>query len=499
MIKNNRKIKKILIANRSEIAARILFTCKVLGIKTVAIYSQEDQFALYVYQANHAYSLKGFGPVAYLNQEKIIKIALKAKVDAIHPGYGFLAENSQFAQKVIDAGIIWIGPTPQNIKLMADKIVARNIMQKADVPVIPGHFVSHNNLNSAKEIAQNIGFPLMLKDPLAGGGKAMRKVNNLDELKNALERIKSESTKLTGSNQILLEKYIQKGRHIEIQIVGDGKNFIHLYERECSIQRRHQKIIEETPCNFINKKILEKIYEIAIFTAKTINYQNIGTVEFIVTPDQKFYFLEMNTRLQVEHSVTELTTGIDLVSLQIEIAKSGKLPFAQKEISRQNHAIECRIYSEDPQNNFAPSTGTIQNLQLPAGPFIRHDHDLQENQKITPLFDPMLSKITTWGKNRNIAIKTMIQALEQLNIYGIKTNIKFLKKILNSQEFLKGDIHIQLLNNKNFIKKLLLKNSEPTIALIAAALFTQIPVPAKKANNIKYIPINTNWKNQKWR
>jgi acetyl-CoA carboxylase, biotin carboxylase subunit len=489
------KIKKILIVNRSEIASRINFTCQSLGIETTSIYAPEDKFASYIYETNKNHSLSGNGGSAYLNQDEIIKIALKEKVDAIHPGYGFLAENAQFAQRVIDAGIIWIGPNPQSISLMGNKIQAREIMQKAGVPVVPGFFIKHSEQEKAKIIAYKIGYPILLKDPLGGGGKAIRKVETESEFDNAFQRVISEAKKFTDSNQILLEKYIEKGKHVEIQVAGANKNFIHLYERECSIQRRHQKIIEETPCNFLNTKTLDKMYKAAILAARAVDYQNIGTIEFIVTQNEDFYFLEMNTRLQVEHCVTEQTIGLDLVALQIEIAQTNKLLFKQKDISQKGHAIECRIYSEDTENNFAPSTGTISCLNLPTGPFIRHDHNLQENQEVTPFFDPMLSKLVSFGQDRNSAIKNMIYALKQFNISGIKTNIKFLNKLLQTQDFLTGNIHTQMLN-KDFLKNLSPKqnkNTEKQIATIAAKLFKQEQTQKTKASQP-----TSNWSNQKW-
>lgn len=456
-----KKIKKILIANRSEITSRIIFTCKTLNIKTVAIYSKEDINLAYVYQADENHELSKSGASAYLEQDEIIEIAKKLNVDAIHPGYGFLSENYIFAQKVINAGLIWIGPNPEIIKAMGDKINARILMQKVDVPVVPGNFISHETSNSdILHIANKIDFPLILKDPLGGGGKAIKKVFNIQDLIPAINTVKSESSRLTKSNQILMEKYIENGRHIEVQIAGDGKNFIHIYERECSIQRRHQKIIEETPCKFVSQKTLNKIYKAAINAAKNISYNNIGTVEFIVTPEENFYFLEINTRLQVEHSITEETTGIDLVALQIELAQNNKLNLLQKNIKRSKHAIECRIYSEDPNNKFLPSTGIIKNLQIPQAPYTRIDHNLENEQEISALFDPMIAKITCWGKNREIAINNLLTMLNQININGISNNINLLINILKNKNFQTGEIDtlfiekfLNDINKKNLNKK----------------------------------------------
>ncbi len=488
-------IKKILIANRSEIASRIIFSCKSMNIKTVAIYCEKDSILPFIYQADENHMLKKHDATAYLEQKEIIAIAKKLDVDAIHPGYGFLSENYNFAQKVITAGLTWIGPSHKIIKSMADKVNAREIMKKNGIPIIPGHLVSHNeNEKTIKKLAAKIGFPLILKDPLGGGGKGIKKVFNPDELISAFNTVKSESSRLTQSNQILMEKYIQKARHIEVQIAGDGKNFIHLYERECSIQRRHQKIIEETPCNFIKKEILDQIYKAAIKATMATKYNSIGTVEFIVT-QENFYFLEMNTRLQVEHSVTEQTTGIDLVELQIKIAQNKKLDLKQKDIKQNNHSIECRIYSEDPENNFLPSTGKIENLIIPQTPYTRIDHNLNENMEITSFFDPMIAKITIWGQNRNNTINKMLTYLTLLKIDGIKTNIKFLKAILSSKKFLSGNIHTQLIEQENFIEKTSNKNeyiNEKEIALIIAA---SIPTQnsSKKSDKKK-----NNWRMQQW-
>jgi len=489
-------IRTILIANRSEIALRVQATCHAMGIKTVAIYSPEDMYASYVYNAHEAYKLSKSGFAGYLNQEEIISIALKSGADAIHPGYGFLSENSNFAQKVLDAGIIWVGPSPESIKLMGDKGTARDIMVRAGVPIVPGitidvdtskieerrtlrdagllrasafeeatdiitteveteaaiqEEIKREKKEWAQEQAGVIGYPVILKDPKSGGGKAMRRIDKPEDFESSWNLVCSEAAKYTGSKTLVLEKYITHGRHIEVQVIGDGKNFIHAYERECSIQRRHQKIIEEAPCLFLSTQTRDAMYKAAVCAAQSVNYNNIGTVEFIVTPDQNFYFLEMNTRLQVEHSVTEMTTGLDLVALQIEIAQTGKLNLKQEDISQHAHAIQCRIYAENPAQKFAPSTGIINNLVLPISPFMRIDHDLEEGTEITPFFDPMIAKITTWGADRTQAISNMRAALEHTNIQGISTNIGLLVNILESNELRTGAIHTQLLNDKNYL------------------------------------------------
>lgn len=501
-------IKKILIANRSEIASRIIFSCKSLGIKTVAIYCKQDSLLPYIYQADENHSLKKSGAPAYLEQEEIINIAKKLNADAIHPGYGFLAENYNFAQRVINAGLLWIGPNAEIIKSMGDKVNAKEVMQKNDVPIIPGHLVSHNEKEKAiKSLAKEIGFPLILKDPLGGGGKGIKKVFNPDKLIPAFNTVKSESSRLAQSNQsssprILIEKYIQQAKHIEVQIAGDGKNFIHIHERECSIQRRHQKIIEETPCNFVKKEVLDQIYKAAIKAAHAVKYNSIGTVEFIVT-NNNFYFLEMNTRLQVEHSITEQTTGIDLVELQIRIAETKTLNLKQENIKQNNHSIECRIYSEDPENNFLPCVGKIENLIIPQTPYTRIDHNLQEGMEISSFFDPMLAKITVWGQNRNKAIDNMLTCLTLFKIEGIKTNIEFLKTILNSKKFLSGNMHTQSIESEkpfnvqaNFIEKDNNKNTSEYEKKIAIVIATYL----WKQKKPKETKTQTNtWRMQQWK
>lgn len=475
-IKSN--LKKILIANRGEIALRIQQTCKSLGIQTVAIYAPQDHSNPHVYQAEQAYLINMEGYKAYLAQDKIIEIAQKSGCDAIHPGYGFLSENAVFAQKVVDAGLIWIGPNPQTIRLMGDKNQARIVAQEAGVPTVPGakleNITSQINFQDALNIAKQVGFPLILKDPLGGGGKGARRVNSEIEFENALKMTISESQKLTGTSTILLERYLENARHIEIQIAGDGQNFVHLYERDCSLQRRYQKIIEESPCMFVSKQTLELMYVAAVSLAKAVNYQNVGTIEFMVvdqkvevrdqeptTQDQSgrelpnqeaFYFLEMNTRLQVEHSVTEMTTGIDLVALQLQIAQTSKLTITQENIMQRGHAIECRIYSEDPKNNFAPCSGKIDYLEIPKMPFIRVDHALEPGCEISPFFDPMQAKITVFGQNREMATAYMQTALKNFHINGITTNIEFLLALLYTEEFSHGNFHTQTLT-KEFIEQ----------------------------------------------
>lgn len=514
-----KKISKILIANRSEVALRIQATCRALGIKTVALCSSEDAESSYVYQADQAYSLSQQGLQAYLDQDEIIAIAHKSEADAIHPGYGFLSENPTFAQRVIDEGFLWVGPDPEHIRLMGDKIQARLFLERAGIPLVPGiHSQSIDKAarDEAQHYAQKIGYPIILKDPLSGGGKAMKRVNKAEDFDEAWDAVIRESTYLTGSGYMLLEKYVQDARHVEVQIVSDGLTSLHLFERECSIQRRHQKIIEEAPCIFVDKNVLNAMYETALKIVRLIGYKTIGTIEFLVTPDGKFYFLEMNTRLQVEHSVTEYITGIDLIQLQLEIAQGGLLSLKQNDIKKRGHAIECRIYSEDPAHNFFPSSGVIRQLKLAHGPFLRLDHDLYQGKSITPFFDPMIAKVTTYGVNRESATNVMQDALKQIFISGVKTNISFLQQVMRTKEFLMGAIHTQLLSQKSYLDAVLSSITEHTapiegalspaeVAVIAGALAEilqqQVMMPCKISER-KFSQFRKGthlWKAQQWR
>jgi len=497
-------IKKVLIANRSEIALRIIATAHAQGIQSVAIYAEQDQFLSYVYKAGQAYKLPGTGASAYLDQESILKIAKKSGADAIHPGYGFLAENAEFAQAVIDAGFIWIGPTPKNIATLADKVEARKIMNEAGVPTIPGFELDASDPKSfllAEEKALVINYPLILKCAHGGGGKAMRLVKSEQDFVTAWNLVVSEAKRFFNSNLILLEKQIENPRHIEIQIAGDGENFIHLHERECSIQRRHQKIIEEAPCNFISKETKQKLYVAALRAANSVRYQNIGTVEFLVAPDESIYFLEINTRLQVEHSVTEMTTGIDLVALQFQLADEKTLLLTQDKVVSRGHAIECRIYAENPEQNFAPSTGTISQLTIPSGPFLRVDHDLEEAMEVSPFFDPMLAKFTTYGEKRETACGRMKDALENTQLYGIKTNVSFLQNILRSNLFKSGEFHTQLLDNKDDLASLLniYENQENLFLESEAKELVKILLEKNKPKSQTKTSSQSRWRTQQWR
>lgn len=432
---------KVLIANRGEIAVRIIRACRELGIETVAVFSDVDRESLHVRYANEAYLL---GPApsrdSYLRGDKIIDIALKSEAGAIHPGYGFLAERGDFAQKVEDAGIVFIGPRPSAITAMGDKAVARATVTAAGVPVVPGT-EGEGNLSDEEiiQIAPKIGFPLLVKATAGGGGKGMREVTDIEQLPELLNAARSEAEAAFGDGNVYLEKLLTNARHIEFQILADSQgNVIHLGERECSLQRRHQKLLEESPSPFMNETLREEMGRVACTAAAAVEYLNAGTIEFLVNEDEKFYFLEMNTRLQVEHPVTEIVTGLDIVKEQIRIARGRKLHVTQEDIQLSGWAIECRINAEDPYNNFLPSTGKITQSILPTGPGVRVDTGVYAGFEISPFYDSLISKLICWGETRGEAILRMRRSLEEYRILGVKTNIPFHQNIMDSHRFMAG-------------------------------------------------------------
>ncbi|WP_156289163.1 acetyl-CoA carboxylase biotin carboxylase subunit [Oceanobacillus salinisoli] len=431
-------IEKILIANRGEIAARIIRTCRRLGVKTTAIYSEADKDAPFVQMADEQFLL---GPPrvneSYMNIDKILSIAKESGADAIHPGYGFLSENAQFAAVCKQEGFIFIGPTSEVIHRMGDKIEARKIMKQAGVPIVPGTNETVSE-KEAVEIADEIGYPVMLKAAAGGGGIGMQVVHSKEELQSAFENNSKRALTFFGNGSMFLEKNIEHARHVEIQLLADEHgNIIHLFERECSIQRRNQKVIEEAPCSFISEKTRRKMGKAAVQAAKTLGYTNAGTIEFLVDHEENFYFLEMNTRIQVEHPVTEEITEIDIVEAQIRIAKGEKLRIQQDDIKMQGHAIEARIYAEDPIT-FFPSPGLITKFQVPEGNHIRNETAVKSNYQVTPFYDPMIAKLIIKADTREEAVSLLTEALHQYKVEGIKTNIPMLKKIVTNKVFQMG-------------------------------------------------------------
>ena len=447
------KLNKILIANRGEIAVRIIRACKEMNIKTVAVYSEADKDALHTKLADEAICI---GPAnskqSYLNIKNIIEAANITKADSIHPGFGFLSENAQFAKICEESNIKFIGPKSEVINLLGNKSNSKELMKKEGVPVIPGSEGSIKNLKEAILICEKIGYPILLEASAGGGGKGIRVVNSFEELETSYNIVKQEAKNAFNDDEIYIEKYIKNPRHVEIQILADEHgNVVHLGERDCSIQRNHQKIIEETPSTIVDEKLRNKMGNAAIKAVKAANYTSCGTVEFLVDDDKKFYFMELNTRIQVEHPITEMRTGIDLVKEQIKIAAGESLKFKQKEIEFKGHAIECRINAENPSKNFMPSPGKINEINLPGGNGVRIDTAIYDGYVIPPNYDSMIAKIITYGTNRNEAISKMKRSLEELVIDGIDTNRDFLFDIIKNQNFIRGNF------DTSFIEKEMLK------------------------------------------
>jgi acetyl-CoA carboxylase biotin carboxylase subunit len=465
---------KILIANRGEIACRVIRACREMKIGTVAVYSEADKNALHVRMADEAYLI---GPPpsseSYLRWEKIIEVAKRSGAEAIHPGYGFLSENSEFVRRVTDEGITFIGPSPEAMEAMGGKMSARKIAIEAGVPVVPGTVEPLESADEAIATAKEFGFPVMLKASAGGGGKGMRFVEREEDLKSALETAQSEALASFGDASVYVEKAIVRPRHIEIQIFSDKHgNHVHLGERECSIQRRHQKVVEECPSPINDADLRQRMGACAVLVAKAVDYVGAGTVEFLVSDlDRSFYFLEMNTRLQVEHPVTELVTGIDLVREQINVAWGEKLSFAQADVTWSGHAIECRVYAEDPDNNFLPSPGTITRLKLPHGSGVRDDGGIYEGSEISIYYDPMISKFATYGRTREEAIDRMRRALQEYEVGGIKTTLPFFREIVEDEEFIAGNLDTGFI--PRFFERRKKKEADEIVrdlALIASAL-----------------------------
>ncbi|MDP4679175.1 MAG: acetyl-CoA carboxylase biotin carboxylase subunit [Cyclobacteriaceae bacterium] len=491
-------IKKILVANRGEIALRIMRSAKEMNISIVAVFSEADRLAPHVLYADEAVCL---GPApsssSYLLGEKIIAICKNLEVDAIHPGYGFLSENAEFAEKVGDAGLIFIGPSPNSIRVMGDKLAAKNAVSGFDIPMVPGINKAVEDVDEAILLAKQIGYPVLIKASAGGGGKGMRVVEKEEDLSDQMERAISEAKSAFGNGAVFIEKFITSPKHIEVQVLGDQHgNIIHLFERECSIQRRHQKVIEEAPSSVLNSARRVAIGEAAIKVAKACDYYGTGTVEFIVDENLDFFFLEMNTRLQVEHCVTEEITGIDLVKEQIKIAEGKVLEWKQSDIKILGHSIECRVYAEDPSNDFLPDIGILTTYKRPQGPGIRVDDGFEEGMSIPINYDPMIGKLITKGKDRNEAIQRMTRAIDEFIIIGVETTLPFCKYAINHEAFVSGNF------DTNFIKKYfsasqletaVSEEEQKIAAIIAIEMLSQLPVK----NDDKMVKKNQNagkWK-----
>ncbi|MCL5029367.1 MAG: acetyl-CoA carboxylase biotin carboxylase subunit [Bacteroidetes bacterium] len=492
--------KKILIANRGEIAVRIIRACREMGIKSAAIYSDADKTSLHTRLADEAHYMgESTASQSYLNKSKIIDLAKKIKADAIHPGYGFFSENSDFIKTLEDEKITFIGPSSKSVSMMGNKTAARELMSKSGVPIVPGTTKPISSVDEGIDSAKQIGFPVLLKAAAGGGGKGMRKISSVQEFKDAFEATKREAMKSFGDDSIYIEKYIENPRHIEVQVIADKHgNYAHLFERECSIQRRHQKIIEEAPSSFIDSETRNKITQAAVNAAKACGYFNAGTIEFLMDSKKTFYFLEMNTRLQVEHPVTELISGIDLVKEQINIALGHKLSFKQEDLKIIGHAIESRIYAEDPANNFLPATGIISEYKIPSGPGVRVDDGFGTGSEISVYYDPLISKLIVWAKDRTSAIHRMNRALSEYQITGLINNISFLKSIFSDEKFIHGQIDINFLERE--IGHIIESSNENNIlfedaAAIISALLKEKALVRKKEDSY-YSPLkndNNNW------
>ncbi len=434
-------ITKVLVANRGEIALRVMRACRELGLGTVAVYSDIDARAPHVRYADEAYHIGGaVSAESYLVAEKILAVAKQSGADAIHPGYGFLSENATFAQQVQDAGLIWVGPNPYAITIMGSKTESRQKMESAGVPTVPGVSTAIPTAEEALEIAETIGYPVMLKAAAGGGGKGMREVTCAEELPEAFHRAHSEAVNAFGNGDIYMEKRVVKPRHVEVQVMADAHgNVVHVFERDCSIQRRHQKVVEEAPCPVIRPEVRDAMTKVAVQAAHAVNYVGAGTVEFLLGDDQSFYFLEMNTRLQVEHPITEMITGFDLVHEQLRVAAGLPLSVQQSDLQIHGHALECRVYAEDATNNWAPSPGKIAQYSEPSGAWVRVDSGVLEGDEVSVYYDPMIAKLIVWGRDREAAIGRLRRALSEYRVQGIQTTIPFFQALLDDPEFLSSE------------------------------------------------------------
>jgi acetyl-CoA carboxylase biotin carboxylase subunit len=467
-------MKKILVANRGEIAIRVMKTAKKMGIKTVAVYSEADRDAPHVRFADEAVCI-GEAPSSksYLRGTHIVEIARNMGADAIHPGYGFLSENSGFARTVTEKGLVFIGPGPDAIQTMGDKLAAKEAVKSYDIPMVPGTDHAISDMDEALEVGRNIGFPILIKAAAGGGGKGMRIVEAEEELKSQIQRAMSEAESAFGDGSVFIEKYISSPRHIEIQVMADTHgNILHFFERECSVQRRHQKVVEEAPSSVLTPELRDLMGRAAVDVARACGYVGAGTVEFLLDAEHNFYFLEMNTRLQVEHPVTELITGVDLVALQIQVAEGEELPMTQEDLQIHGHALELRVYAEDPKNDFLPSVGKLERYRLPEGPGIRVDNGFEEGMQVPIYYDPMLAKLITYGDNRIQAIQRMLEAISMYQVEGVATTLPFGDFVCRHPAFRSGDFNTHFVG-EHFSAELLRAREENGARIAAAVALKQ--------------------------
>ena len=490
-------MKKILVANRGEIALRIMRSAREAGIKTVAIFSEADRNAPFVRYADEAVCV---GPPpsseSYLRQDYILEVCKNLEVDAIHPGYGFLSENAAFAKKVSAAGITFIGPSPEAMEMMGSKLVAKAAVKKYDIPMVPGTDKAIEDVQASLQTAKEIGFPVLIKASAGGGGKGMRIVEREEDFISQMDRAVSEAVNAFGDGAVFIERFVTSPRHIEIQILADQHgNVLYLFERECSIQRRHQKVIEEAPSSILTPELRKKMGESAVDVARACNYVGAGTVEFLVDEHLNYFFLEMNTRLQVEHPVTEFITGLDLVREQINVARGEKLKFKQEDLSINGHSIEVRVYAEDPSNNFLPDIGTLKTYKRPSGPGVRVDDGFEEGMEIPIYYDPMISKLVVHAATRQKAIERMTRAIDDYIINGVTTTLPFCKFAINHEAFVSGKFDTNFV--RDYFKPEYLVNSEADEAQLAALLATQMLQPEKKAQIVASGVSTSDWYNKR--
>lgn len=479
-------MKKILVANRGEIALRVMRTARRMGIQTVAVYSEADRSAPHVRFADEAICI-GPPPSAqsYLRVEKILEAARRTGADAIHPGYGFLSENAAFARQVQAAGLIFIGPSPESIEMMGSKLAAKEAAKRFNVPMVPGIEEAITDIETAKAIGRRVGYPVLIKASAGGGGKGMRVVECEEDLQAQMERAVSEAVSAFGDGSVFIEKYVTSPRHVEVQIMADQHgNVVYLFERECSVQRRHQKVVEEAPCVIVTPEIRRAMGEAAVRVAQACNYTGAGTVEFLMDADRNFYFLEMNTRLQVEHPVTELITGLDLVECQIRVARGEPLPFRQEDLSLHGHAIELRVCAEDPLNNFLPSTGTITRYRVPQGPHIRVDDGYQAGMEVPIFYDPLLAKLIVWGHTRAEAIQRMKEAINHYEIEGVATTLPFGRFVMDHPAFVEGNFDTGFIAKYYTLEAL--REKHAAAAFVAAHLALRLHLEHKR--QLKALP-----------